>query len=275
MTDRWALRLRLLLMSVLAACWALPLAWVLLLSLKPNDVLRQAGRELFLPYPLTIEHYATLLSVSQTPGWLLNSAIVALSMTVLTLTLSTFCGYALARIPFRGQRTLWLFLLAGLMIPSQAVLFPLHDLFAQWNLHNTHLALVAPHLAVPFGSLLMMQFFKAVPRELEEAAELDHAGRFTIFFTIMLPLSRPALTTLAVFTFLTAWNDFFWPMVSATDTASYTITVGLSSLQGNFAQSEGLGFIMASAVFASLPIVVVYLSFQRYLIRGFGFGGGK
>ncbi|MBD0315436.1 MAG: carbohydrate ABC transporter permease [Nitrospiraceae bacterium] len=273
MMDGRTPRLRFIIMTVLAALWALPLAWVLLLSLKPNDVLRQGGLELFLPYPLTIEHYATLMSVSQTPGWLLNSVMVAGSMTVLTLTLSTLCGYALARIPFRGQRTLWLFILAGLMIPSQAVLFPLHELFARWNLHNTHLALVAPHLAVPFGSLLMMQFFQAVPRELEEAAQLDHAGRFTIFFTIMLPLSRPALTTLAVFTFLTAWNDFFWPLVSATDTASYTITVGLSSLQGNFAQSEGLGFIMASAIFASVPIVVVYLSFQRHIIRGFAFGG--
>lgn len=161
------------------------------------------------------------------------------------------------------------------MIPSQAVLFPLHDLFAWWDLHNTYVALVAPALAAPFGSLLMMNFFKAVPRELEEAAELDHASRFKIFYTIMVPLSRPALTTLSIFTFLGAWNDFFWPLVSATDTRAYTVTIGLSSLQGNFAQSEGLGFVMASAVFASFPIVVVYLYFQRYIVQGLALGGEK
>ncbi|MGZ8393209.1 MAG: carbohydrate ABC transporter permease [Nitrospira sp.] len=275
MTRPWSLRLRLMVMGACAALWALPILWIVLLSLKPNQLLRQGGRELFLPYPLTLEHYVTLLSVSDTPRWLANSLIVAGSMTVLTLMLSCLCGYALARFSFRGRKTLIVFLLGGMMIPSQAVLFPLHDLFARWDLHNTYVALVAPALAAPFGSLLMMQFFKAVPRELEEAAELDHASRFRVFYTIMVPLSRPALTTLGVFTFLGAWNDFFWPLVSATDTRAYTVTIGLSSLQGNFAQSEGLGFMMASAVFASFPIVVVYLYFQRYIVQGIAVGGGK
>lgn len=275
MTHSWSLRLRAIVMGACAVVWVLPIVWVVLLSLKPNELLRQGNRELFLPYPLTFEHYVTLLSVSDTPRWLLNSLVVAGSMTVLTLVLSCLCGYALARIPFRGRKTLIVLFLGGMMIPGQAVLFPLHDLFAGWDLHNTYMGLVAPGLAVPFGSLLMMQFFKAVPRELEEAAELDHAGRFTIFYTIMVPLSRPALTTLGVFTFLGAWNDFFWPLVSATDTSAYTVTIGLSSLQGNFAQSEGLGFVMASAVFASLPIVVLYLYFQRYIVQGIALGGGK
>jgi multiple sugar transport system permease protein len=121
----------------------------------------------------------------------------------------------------------------------------------------------------------MTQFFKAVPKELEEAAALDNASRLTIFRRIMLPLSIPALVTLGIYTFLHSWNDFFWPLVSATNTDMYTITVGLASLQGNFAQTEGLGFIMATAVFASLPIVIVYLIFQRYLVRGIALSTGK
>jgi len=257
-----------ILISATALLWAMPMLWVVLLSLKPNDVLRRAGWSLFLPYPLTLEHYETLLHVSQAPQWLLNSFIVAGSTTVLTLVLSSLAGYALARLRFRGRAAVFAGMVAGMMVPEQAVFLPLHSMIAGWDLHNTYAALVAPRVAGPFGVLLMAQFFKAVPRELEEAAELDHAGRFKIFLTIMLPLSRPALTTLGIFTFLAAWNDFLWPLVSATDSNMYTITVGLSSLQGNFAQSESLGFLMATAVYASLPMVIVYLFFQHHIVRG-------
>ncbi len=258
-----------------AALWALPMLWVILLSLKPNEVLRQASFSLFVPYPLTLANYQTLLQVSETPRWLLNSFIVAGSMTALTLALSSLGGYALARISFRGRSIAFLLIVAGMMIPEQAVLFPLHGMLSRWDLHNTYAALIAPRLAVPFGVFLMTQFFRAIPRELEEAAELDHAGRLRVFFAIMLPLSRPALTTLGIFTFLYAWNDFLWPLVSATDTRMYTVTVGLSSLQGNFAQSEGLGFLMATAVFASFPMVVVYLFLQHHIVRGISLGSIK
>jgi multiple sugar transport system permease protein len=130
-------------------------------------------------------------------------------------------------------------------------------------------------VAVPIGVFLMTQFFRAVPRELEEAAELDHASHFTIFWRIMLPLSVPALTTLGLFTFIYAWNDFLWPLVSATRADMFTVTVGLASIQGNFAFSEGLGSVMASAVFASLPIVILFLIFQRFIVAGVAMGAGK
>jgi multiple sugar transport system permease protein len=275
MTARWQGRLTTGVTVLAAAVWALPMLWVVILSLKPNDVLRESASAFLRPYPLTFENYLRLIQVSETPRWLLNSFVVALSTTVLTLVLSSMAGYALARIPFRGSRIVSLALLAGMMIPGQAVLLPLHRLFADWNLHNTYAALVLPSLAVPFGALLMKGVFEAVPRDYEEAAALDHASRWQVFVHVMLPLARPALTTLGVFTFLAAWNDFFWPLVSATDTDFYTITIGLSSLQGNFAQSEGLGFLMATAVFAGLPLVVVYLVFQRHIARGIAFGTGK
>lgn len=132
-----------------------------------------------------------------------------------------------------------------------------------------------PRLAVPFGVFLMTQFFKGIPNELDEAARLEGANHWQIFTRIMLPLAGPALTTLGIFTFLYAWNDYLWPLVSATKVESYTITTGLASLQGNFAQTEGLGFLMASAVFASLPVLVIYIIFQRYLIRGVALNTGK
>ncbi|HYE01047.1 MAG TPA: carbohydrate ABC transporter permease [Alphaproteobacteria bacterium] len=257
-----------------AFIWLTPMLWVLTMSLKPNAMLVRSTVGI-IPIPHTFEHFATILGTSQTPRWLFNSVVVALGMTVLTLVLSSLAGYAFARIDFPGRRVLFIFVLAGLMVPEQAVLVPLHAMFTDWGVHNTHAALIAPRLAVPLGVFLMTQFFKGVPRELEEAAMLDNAGRFKIFLKVMLPLSGPALTTLGIFTFLYAWNDFLWPVVSASRPEMYTLSVGLGSLQGNFAMTEGLGFLMASAVFASAPILVIYLIFQRYIVRGIAMSSGK
>jgi multiple sugar transport system permease protein len=267
-------RLILALLIAAAFVWMMPMLWVLALSLKPNAMLVSSTSGI-LPWPHTLEHFATLLRVSLTPRWLLNSLIVALGMTALTLVLSSLAGYAFARIDFPGRRAIFLLVMAGLMIPEQAVLVPLHAMFAGWDLHNTYFSLIAPRLAVPLGVFMMTQFFKAVPRELEEAAQLDNAGRLRIFWSVMLPLSRPALTTLGIFTFLYAWNDFLWPVVTANQPEMYTLSVGLGSLQGNFAMSEGLGFLMASAVFASTPMICVYVVFQRYIVQGIALTGGK
>ena len=267
-------RLILILMIGAAFVWMIPMLWVLAMALKPNEMLVASTRGI-LPWPHTLEHFATLIRGSLTPRWLLNSVVVALGMTALTLTLSSLAGYAFARIDFPGRRAVFLLVMAGLMIPEQAILVPLHAMIAGWELHSTYFSLIAPRVAGPMGVFMMTQFFKAVPRELEEAAQLDNAGRLKIFWSVMLPLSRPALTTLGIFTFLFAWNDYLWPVITASQPEMYTLTVGLGSLQGNFAQTEGLGFLMASAVFASFPMLCVYIVFQRYIMRGIALGGGK
>ncbi|HZH15953.1 MAG TPA: carbohydrate ABC transporter permease [Archangium sp.] len=267
-------RLLLALLIGAAFVWMTPMLWVLAMSLKPNAMLVGSTRGI-LPWPHTLENFATLMRVSMTPRWLLNSVVVAFAMTALTLVLSSLAGYAFARIDFPGRRAVFLLVLAGLMVPEQAIFVPLHAMLASWEMHNTYFSLVAPRLAAPMGVFLMTQFFKAVPRELEEAAELDNASRLKIFWSVMLPLSRPALTTLGIFTFLFAWNDFLWPVVTATQPEMYTLSVGLGSLQGNFAMSEGLGFLMASAVFASAPMLGVYVVFQRYIVQGITMTGGK
>ena len=270
----WGDRLLLALTVILAILWILPVVWVVAMSLKPNEVLQRSTWG-FLPVPFTLENYTGLLELATVPRWLMNSAIVAVTMTLAVLVVSSLAGYAFARLQFPFKRTLFVVMIAGLMIPEQAVFLPLHQMFADWGVHNTHFALVTPRVAVPIGVFLMMQFFRAVPRELEEAAELDHASRWTIFWKIMLPLSVPALTTLGLFTFIHAWNDFLWPLVSATRADMYTVTLGLGSIQGNFAQTQGLGSIMASAVFASIPIVLLFLIFQRYIVAGVAMSAGK
>lgn len=257
-----------------AILWMIPVVWVVTMSLKPNDELMRSTAG-FIPWPFTIDNYFNLVKLATVPRWLMHSFIVAVSMTALVLIVSSLAGYAFARLDFPFKRTLFLIMIAGLMVPEQAVFIPLFTMFADWGMHNTHAALVAPRVAVPIGVFLMTQFFRAVPRELEEAAELDHASHFTIFWRIMLPLSVPALTTLGLFTFIFAWNDFLWPLVSATKAEMFTVTVGLASIQGNFAFSEGLGSVMASAVFASLPIVILFLIFQRFIVAGVAMGAGK
>lgn len=265
-------------LGVLAAIWLLPTLWMVSLSFQPNDLLARTTSNTALgliPLPFTLENYVRLFSLGQTPRWFLNSMIVAGGMTSIVLILSATAGYAFARLRFPGRALLIGFVLAGLMIPEQAVFIPLYTMFADWQLHNTHAALIAPRLAVPIGVFLMMQFYSGIPAEIEEAASLDGAGRWTIFWKIMLPLARPALTTLAILTFLYAWNDYLWPLVSAQRKEMFTITVGLASIQSNFAQSEGLGRVMASGVIASLPVVILFLMLQRFVIRGLSMGGSK
>lgn len=265
-------------LGVVALLWLLPTLWMVSLSFQPNDVLSRTTANVALgliPLPFTWENFVRLFTLGLTPRWFLNSVVVAGGMTVLVIALSTTAGYAFARIPFKGRRIVYVFILAGMMIPEQAVFIPLYTMFADWQIHNTYGALILPRLAVPIGVFLMTQFFRGIPNEVEEAASLDGAGRWTIFRKIMLPLAVPAVTTLAILTFLYAWNDYLWPLVSANRKEMFTITLGLASIQSNFAQSEGLGRIMASGVMASLPVVLLFLVFQRYVVRGIAMGTSK
>lgn len=267
-------RLLLLAVVLLAIAWIAPIVWVVGLSFKPNDVLMRSTGGIILP-PFTLKNYADILAASSVFGWMANSAIVAVGQTVLTLLIASLAGYGFARTDFPGRRILFVLLLAALAVPEQAVIVPLHTMFAQAGLHNTYIALIAPRLAFPFGVLLMTQYFRAIPAEIEEAALLDRASRLKVFWRIVLPLSIPAQATLGIYTFLHAWNDYFWPLVSATKPEMYTLTIGLASMQTNFAQTEGIGFLMAQAVFAGLPVLILYLFFQRHIVSAVAGGAAR
>ncbi|MBL8701788.1 MAG: carbohydrate ABC transporter permease, partial [Alphaproteobacteria bacterium] len=225
--------------------------------------------------PFTTKNYTDILATSKVFDWMLNSAIVSIGQTLLTLVISTLAGYGFARTDFPGKRVVFLLVLAGLAVPEQAIIVPLHTMFAFADMHNTYAALIAPRLAFPFGVFLMTQYFKGVPREIEEAALLDNASRLKIFFRVVLPLTVPAQATLGIYTFLHAWNEYFWPLVSATKPEMYTLTIGLAAMQTNFAQTEGIGFLMAQAVFAGLPILILYLFFQRHIVTAVAGGVSK
>ena len=250
---------------LLALLWTTPLLWVFALSFKPNEFLMAHTDVLFSP-PFTFKNYSNILGTSAVFQWIVNSIIVSLGQTFFTLVLASLAGYGFARTQFPGKRWVFAFVLAGLAVPEQAIVIPLHRMFADWDMHNTYSALILPRLAAPFGVFLMTQYFKAIPMDIEEAALLDNASRWKIFVRIVLPLSIPAQATLGIFTFLSAWNDYLWPLISASKPEMYTLTLGLASTQTNFAQSEGIGYLMAQAVFAGLPIFVLYLFFQKYIV---------
>jgi len=265
-------------LAIPAFLWMVPILWMLSLSFQPNELLatNTANTALgLIPVPFTLENYESLFSFGQTHFWFLNSFIVAGGMTLAVLVLSTTAGYAFARLNFPFKKPLLVFCLLGLMVPEQAVFIPLYTFFADMGWHNSYHALVIPRVAVPIGVFLMLQFFRGVPNEIEEAARVEGINRWQIFRFIMLPLARPAMITLAILTFLYAWNDYLWPLVSAQRPENFTITVGLASLQSNFAQSEGLGRVMASGVVASAPVVILFLIFQRYVVRAVALGGSK
>ncbi|MBA2771367.1 MAG: carbohydrate ABC transporter permease [Sphingomonas sp.] len=245
---------------------AAPLVWTVLLSLKDNaELVGNSAAALQAPY--TFENYTAIFGNSSTMRWLLNSAIVSLGQTIGVLILASLAGYGFARLDFPFRRTLFVIVLLGLAIPSQAVILPQHQLFAWAQLHNSYPGLILPGLVAPFGVFFMTTYMRAIPKELDEAAMLDGASRLTIFWKVILPLTIPAQSTLAVFTFLGAWNDYWWPLISATRSDMYTLTVGLAASQMNYAQTSGLGFLMAQAVFASIPIFIVYIIFQKQIVR--------
>ena len=260
-------------MIVVVFLWAVPIIWMFSLSLTPNNILQRTTSNL-IPPQWTVDNFVTALRVGQMPRWFFNSTIVTVVATMLTLILCAAAGYAFARIDFRGKKIVYPFVLAGLMVPKEAMFIPLFLMFADFDLQNSYIALILPRVATPLGVFIMTQFFKAIPREIEEAAQIDGASRFTIFWRIMLPMSVPALTALAIFTFILTWNDYLWPLVIATRKEMFTLTTGLASLQGNFAQATELGSLMARGVIAIAPLLVLFLIFQRNLIRGIAVSSG-
>jgi multiple sugar transport system permease protein len=258
-------RVLLVLVILLAAMMVAPALYVIALSLKDNKELMVDPHSVFhLPY--TLKNYIDTIGTSSVFRWVMNSVIVAGGLTVCTLVLSSLAGYGFARLNFPGRDVLFVIVLLGLAVPEQAVLVARHQIFSWIGLHNSYPGLILPGLSASFGVFLMTQYFRAIPKELDEAALLDNASRLKIFWKVLLPLTVPAQATLGIFTFLGAWNDYFWPLISATKKDMFTLTVGVASTQMNFAQSQGIGFLMAQAVFAGAPILVVYLFFQKYIV---------
>jgi multiple sugar transport system permease protein len=261
-------------MTAAALLWLVPVLWMLSMALTPNSTLQRETVGL-LPAGFTGQNFADVFRVGEMPRWFFNSLLVTVVTTVLTVLFCAMAGYAFAKIRFTGRGLLFVLVIAGLMVPKEALFIPLFLMFSEVGQLNTHQALYLPRIAFPLGVFIMTQFFARVPSEYEEAAVLDGAGRWRTFWSIMVPLARPAMASLAIFTFVLTWNDFLWPLVVSTEREMFTVTTGLASLQSTFGGSGEVGSLMARGLVGSLPLIVLFLLFQRQLIRGITLGSGE
>lgn len=260
-------------LTVFALIWMAPVIWTLVTSFRTEAGI-QRNLASFIPTPFTTENWTYILSSSNLWRWFGNSVIVSTVHTIAQLVVCSLASYAFARLDFYGKRLLYLLVLAGLMVPFQATFLPVYLLFSDLGLHNTLTALILPGIASSFAVFLMTQFFRGIPIELEEAAMMDGAGRFRIFLTIIIPLSVPVMTALAIFTFLGSWNNYLWPLVSATSTEVYTLVIGLRKVSQSWGFVDFYGRNMAAAIFTAMPIVIFFFAFQRRIISGIAINSG-
>ncbi len=252
---------------------ATPFAWMILGSFKTTRELRQRPPT-WIPEEPTLQNYRDLFDRLDFPRYFLNSTVAALAVTAGNLLFCSMLGYALAKLNFPGKRVLTAVMLSTLMIPAFVTFMPLFVLVSNMNLTNSRAGLILPFLAGAFGAFLMRQFMFSIPDELLDAARVDGAGEYRIFFRIVLPLCGPALATLGVLTFLANWNSFLWPLVVASTEDMYTLPVALA-LFSIGQQESNVALQMAGAVVVVLPIVILFFAMQRYVIRGVATTGLK
>lgn len=243
-----------------------PFLWLLSTSLKGPGESLSAFPPRLVPQEPTLAAYRTVLETQPFLAYLGNSTLVAALAVAANLLFSSLAAYPLARMPFRGRGVVFATLLATTMVPFQLLMIPVYELAVALGLHNTTLGLVLPHACTAFGIFFLRQAFLAVPPALEEVALIEGVGRLRLWWHVMLPLVRPSLATLAVFTFVGVWGDFLWPLVLTDDPARFTLPLGVNRLASTFSLDWRL--VAAGAIFSIVPILVVFAFAQRWFIEG-------
>jgi multiple sugar transport system permease protein len=263
----------------LAAIMLFPLLWMLITSIELPGEARHFP-PILIPQGIHWQNYPNALKAAPFVHFLLNSAIVSVTVVVANLVFCSLAGYAFARIRFFGREAIFIALIATLMVPFQVTMIPTFLIVRWLGAHVSPLigidslgALMVPNLASVFGIFMLRQFFRTLPIELEEAARIDGASRLGVLFKILLPLSAPALATLAAITFLESWNDFLWPLIVIQSEQHRTIQLGLEAFQG--ARSTAWTLLMAGNVMSLIPMLVVFFAAQRYFIRSVATSGLK
>ena len=256
---------------VLTLLFIFPLYWIVTGSFKTQLAIN-ARVPVWFPVDPVITNYQRLLA-KPAITWLLNTVILCAAAMALTCVSAAMGGYALAKKRFKGRNFLFTLFVCAMALPKQVILIPLLREMAWLNMHNTLWAVIFPTVGWPFGVFLMKQFSETIPNELLEAARIDGAGEARTFTQIVLPLIKPGIGALAIFTFITAWNDYFLQLIMLNDTRVLTISLGIAKLQSEL--STDFGLIMAGAAIGSVPIIVIFLIFQKFFTRGITMGAVK
>ncbi|WP_121957148.1 carbohydrate ABC transporter permease [Petrotoga sp. 9PWA.NaAc.5.4] len=255
---------------IIIVIYVFPIFWMIISSFKSDlEILTQK----VFPSKLNFGNYTYIFKQSGVLNWLLNSTFVSLISTFGVVIITVLAAYSLGRLKYPGNKFLFYITLAGIMIPLQAIMIPRYLLLRDLNLLNKYWGLIIPYMVNPMFVLIVSQFFKGIPNEFEEAARIDGAGELYILFRIMVPLAKPSLVAIAVFSFVSTWNDFLWPLIVMTDQKMYTLPVGLATFYGSYTMKYGV--TMAGNVIAALPIFIFFMIFQEQLIQGLTVGGLK
>ncbi|MDN4074034.1 MULTISPECIES: carbohydrate ABC transporter permease [Fictibacillus] len=250
---------------------SIPFIWMILSAFKPEMEVMQIPPT-FIPNEFTLENFTNLFENMNFTVYLRNTIIVVLCSFV-GLFLNAMAGYAFAKYQFKGREKLFYLVLATMMIPGQVTMIPVYLILNQLHLTNTMAGIVLPGLVGAFSIFLFRQFMSTIPDELLEAARLDGASEFRVFAQIILPISKPILAVQGILTFIAGWNSFLWPLIIANDEKLYTLSVGLSLLKGQYGGNFALQ--MAGSTFMVVPIVIIFMLFQKHIIEGYTISGMK
>jgi multiple sugar transport system permease protein len=256
----------------IAVVMVIPLVWMLVTSLQTLEETRHYPPTL-MPTSLELHNYTDVLQQAPFARWFVNTLVVTVVVVLGNLLFCSLAGYAFARIRFVGREFVFVLILATLMVPFQVVIIPTFLIVKTFGLIDTLGALILPNLASAFGIFMLRQFFRTLPIELEEAARIDGASRLGILLKIVLPLSGPALATLAVIMFMWTWNDFLWPLITIYSPNNMTLQLGLATFQG--AHQTNTNLLMAANVMSMLPVLLLFFLAQRYFVRGIATTGLK
>ncbi len=227
----------------------------------------------FIPSEIDFSHYVDLFSRLNLFGYLRNSLFLSIAVTAVSLLVNSMSGYAFAKFRFPKKDIVFKFLITSMVIPGQVTMLPLFLLLKQMHLINTYFAIIIPGMVSIFGVFLIRQYAQTIPDSLIEAAKMDGASEVQIYRKIILPLCRPILVTLGIFTFMGTWNDFLWPLIVMTDSSMYTLPVAIANLMGEHVQDTEL--MMAGSVLTTLPMVLLFIALQKFYIGGIMMGGVK
>lgn len=249
-----------------------PFYWMLISSFKPREDLFKYPPEL-LPTQFSLHSFQELLTKTLFARNLANSLFVAITFTILSVFLCSLCGYAFAKLKFPGKGFLFVIVIATMSLPFEVTLVPLFNFMAKIHWVNTYLAVIVPFAATAWGVFLMRQALLDIPDELLDAARIDGASEFQIYYMVVVPVAKPALGALAILQFLSSWNEYIWPLIVLTENKMMTVPVAIALFKsGYFADYSS---ITAGALLASLPIIVVFFALQKYFVRGALFGSVK
>jgi multiple sugar transport system permease protein len=264
--DRAFNVIALVVLIVLAVLWLIPSLFALKTSLTDNGTSALGAGAIISSFSPTLHSYAALFQAGDIWNWYIASGITSVVTTLLTVAFASMAAYALSRLRFRGRNLVFLLIVLGIMIPTQVLIVPIFQMLGAVNLLNTYWGVILPQVPAVIAVFIFKQFFDGIPKDLEEAARIDGANRWRVYWSVIMPLSRPVIAAVSILTFVGVWNNLLLPLFVVANPNLMTIPVGLATVQGSFGQRYS--DIQAGAVLGALPLVILYVIFQRQIVEG-------